>query len=451
MANISEHIADIIAGMNLTDAQIELLTRNLATVQQNALLALNDDLSKAKEGSRVTRGGFNLIAKAATGKELKYTRMAIGDAKRNGQIVELTDAEVTESTAMINERMTIPIADCKFTGGGTFTVKGVIQNQKVSEGFYVRELGLFALDPDTGEEILYAYRNTGIISGAIPASDGAFLLNLVLTLITVVDDAINVTAVVDGNLAFVTQTELADHIASDDPHPNLPKRGDDISTATHIWATDGDANIHRISLADLQRLVLGGDSNTIPKVERRLSQVEINLANLEMQLKTESDLGFKPNLTLVEDFGDLSYCDMYSCNVLAQIAGVNGFQIESDKNILNGHWYTLTDGIHAEYVRIKSVAKNAGNIVIILENNLVHTYNLENTILLRSTTSIQNQAAEGAGDLRGTTIKFNETWQGSGGNVASELPLETSQSKIANFALEGDGAFTAAGEFTLTA
>ena len=450
MADISQQIAGLIEGLNLSDEQISLLTRNLATIQQNALLALDGDVSRAKEGSHVTKRGFDLMAKAVAGKELKYTRMALGDSTVNGQMVSVTAEEGVLLNALINERMSLPIADVRFSGGGTYTVKAVIQNAKIEgAGFRTAELGLFAIDPDTGEEILYAYRNTGIVSQWIPGGDGAVIWNMILTLITVIDSATNVTAIVDGNLAFVTQTELSEHINATDPHPNLPKRGEEISTANFVWATLDDGNIHRLSIANLQRLILGGDANTIPKVEARLNQLEINFANLVMQAQAETDFGFKPNQMLVEDFGNLNYCDMYSCKVIAQIAGVNGFQIASDQNILNGHWYTLTDGIHAEYVRVKSVAKNAGNIVIILEGKLQNTFNLENTMLMRSTTSIQNGSVEGAGDLRGKTITFTETWKGSGGNVASAIPLETNQSKAANFIIDGDGGFNAAGEFML--
>lgn len=450
MADITNQLATLIDGLNLSDEQIEQLTRNLATAKTNALLALDEQTAAASLGTRITKRGFDIIAKGNAGKQIKYTKVSLGDSMHDGELPEVTPEEGVLLDDLVNRRLDLSLTDIKFTGGGTCTLKFALTNAEIPEGFFIRELGVFAEDPDTKEEVLYCYRNSGLLSDFIPAGSGSVLWNLIISIVTVVDAATNVTAVIDGNLAFVTQTELTDHINSENPHPNLARRGEDISTTAYVWATDNDFDLHRISIENLQNLILGGAANTFPKLERRISQVEINLANLALQLKAETELGFRPNLMLVEDFADLEFCDMYSCNVISQVAGIDAFQISSDKNILCGHWYTITDGIRSEYVRIKSVAKNADNVIVVFEDELKNTYNLENTIMLRSTTLMRNGAAEGSGDLRGTTIKFTDVWQGSGGNVATSIPLETTQSQAANFIIGDDGAFTSNGEFTIS-
>ena len=48
-------------------------------------------------------------------------------------------------------------------------------------------------------------------------------------------------------------------------------------------------------------------------------------------------------------------------------------------------------------------------------------------------------------------LTFDNVWQGTGGNVASTLVLETSQKNAADFTVTDDGSFTADGYFTLTA
>lgn len=451
MADVSNKIATLIDGLNLSDEQIALLTKNLATMQNNALLAIDADVAKAKEGTRVTKRGFDLMAKAIAGKELHYTRVAFGDSTVDGEFVDVSPEEGVLLDDLIHWRMNLPMADCSFTGAGTVTIRFAVQNAEITEGFYVREIGLFAEDPDTGEEILYCYRNSGILSSYIPAGGGSVVWNMIMSLITVVDSATNVTAVIDGNLAFVSQTELLDHINSTNPHPNIPNLGDDVTSTTHIWCTQSDNNLHKIHLDNLRLLILGGDASDLPKIDRRLSQVENNLANLYMQLNAEAELGLKANLMLVEDFGNYDCCDMYRCRVLGQVAGVNGFRLESDQGILSGHWYTITDGINSEYLRVRSVAKNSDENVVILENNLVHTYNLDNTYFIRSSALITQNHCVGAGDMRSTAITFSETWQGSAGNVGTVLPLETTQSKVSNFTITGDGAFNSNGEFTLVA
>ena len=451
MADVSTQIATLVDGLNLTDEQVALLTKNLATLKTNALLSIDADVAKAKEGTRVTKRGFDLMAKAIAGKELHYTRVAFGDSTVGGEVIDVSEEEGVLLNDLVNWKLDLPMADCSFTGGGTVTIRFSVQNANITEGFFVREIGLFAEDPDTGEEILYCYRNSGILSSYIPAGGGSVVWNMIMSLITVVDSATNVTAVIDANLAFVSQSELLEHINSENPHPNIPKLGDDVETTTHIWCTQSDNNLHKISLENLRLLILGGDAANIPKMDRRLSQAEIAIANLYMQLNAEAEFGLKPNLMLVEDFADDDCCDMYICKIISQVAGVNGFQLESDQGILNGHWYTITDGINAEYVQVRSVAKNGDAYVVILEAELVHTYNLANTYFLRSTALIANQQCMGAGDLRSTSIPFGEIWRGTGGQVSTTLTLETVQNKISNFTISGDGAFNSNGEFTLSA
>ena len=64
---------------------------------------------------------------------------------------------------------------------------------------------------------------------------------------------------------------------------------------------------------------------------------------------------------------------------------------------------------------------------------------------------ITGNSAQGAGDIRGMQLTFDNVWQGTGGNVASTLVLETSQKNAADFTVTDDGSFTADGYFTLTA
>jgi len=96
MADVTQQIATLIAGMNLTDEQIALLTQNLATLKQNSLSELDDAVARAKEGTRLTRKGFELMGKAIAGKELHYTRVSIGDATVNGQMILPTEEEAYE-------------------------------------------------------------------------------------------------------------------------------------------------------------------------------------------------------------------------------------------------------------------------------------------------------------------------------------------------------------------
>ena len=93
MADTAQQIATLIAGLGLSDEQITLLTQNLATLKQNSLNELDDAVAKAREGTKLTRHGFELMGKAVAGQELHFTRVALGDATVNGQTYTDTHVE----------------------------------------------------------------------------------------------------------------------------------------------------------------------------------------------------------------------------------------------------------------------------------------------------------------------------------------------------------------------
>lgn len=437
--------------LNLTEEQQQILLQNLIKLRTATIIETDDAIAKAQDGSRLTRRGLDLLAKAVAGKELQYTRVAFGDSVRDGQVVEVSIEDGLELNDLIHWRIDLPMTDIKFTGGGTAAVTFAVQNVNIQEFIMARELGLFARDPDTGEEILYCYRNTAPLGDPIPAGNGAVLWDIRVTLITVVDNALNVTAIIDANLSYVSQTEFTAHVNSTNPHPNIPNLGNEVTATTMFWAIDEDRNLHPITAENAAKLILGGDAGDIPKMNSRLSQVEVNVANLYMQLKTENELGLTGNLILVEDFADCDCTDRYECNVLSSFAGSSQLNLESDRGILSGHWYTISDGINSEYVQVRSVARNGANYAAFLEEELIYTYNPDCTKLLRSTALIGVNKAQGAGDLRSVAYRFDEIFTGTGGNVSVVLTLDTTQNNANAFDLTGDAAFTTEGYFTLTA
>ena len=168
-----------------------------------------------------------------------------------------------------------------------------------------------------------------------------------------------------------------------------------------------------------------------------------------MQLEAEMELGLKPNLMLVEDFSNDETCDKYYCKVIGEVAGVNGVYIETDKGILTGHYYTITDGTRSEYVRVKPVEKNGEYIYAIFESKLTKTYNLEQTRLMRSTALFRDNSALGASEIRSwTNTNGVGTWKGKGTNEEQTLTLETTIANADAFDLSGQYAFTDDGAFT---
>lgn len=149
---------------------------------------------------KMTAAGRELQAKAQTGQVLKFTRVALGD----GQLVGSIDA----LTALVSEKQSLAIRDQTTPGDGTSILNVIATNKGVQTGFYVREVGTFAEDPDTLEELLYSYTNAAAESDFLPAEGGSVTYESLFDLITVVGNAENVTAVIDDYITIALKSEV---------------------------------------------------------------------------------------------------------------------------------------------------------------------------------------------------------------------------------------------------
>lgn len=379
-------------------------------------------------GFVTTELGLNVLAKAIAGKPLRFTRVGLGDSEDGGAIVTIDAADAPEMTGLVNWQKDLPFAGEPTVDGGIAYIKFLVQNTDVTDGFWMRETGIFALDPDTGTEILYAYENRGTVGGWLPPTSSNEIWEQTITAAIAVGNVENITAVVASGLNFVTHDELQAHIDSTTPHPNLVISGGDSAPATIAPAIDEEQ---------------------IAAVTSRLMQAETNIANLYMQLQTENDLGIKPNLMLVEDFSGETVCDNFSQSVTSATTGTRSITLADDTGLLTGSWYTLTDGVNSEFVQIVSIATSGATTTVNISNTITNSYNIANTTLRRSTMTIDDGQAYGAGNLLTEIFKFSHVWSGTTANHSSTTFLSTKLANQNSFDLEGDYAFTTDGEFTL--
>lgn len=153
-------------------------------------------------GLILTNKGRALQAKAQAGAQLQYTKIKIGDGNLGGQsIPTLTD--------LISPKKTLGIRKIEVRPGGIAVVSTVLSNADITEGFYFREIGVFAEDPDVGE-ILYCYANAGANAEYIPPGGGPDIIEKHIDIRTLTGNAQNVSAQIDQSLIWATQQELAD-------------------------------------------------------------------------------------------------------------------------------------------------------------------------------------------------------------------------------------------------
>ncbi|CAM4109953.1 phage tail protein [Mesobacillus thioparans] len=150
----------------------------------------------------LTNNGKNLQSKAQSGTVLRFTKIGVGDGRLNG-------SAIPSLNNLINLKKSLQIQKLKSYPDGKAVVGSVLLNQDIASGFYFRELGVFAQDPDLGE-ILYCYANAGDLGEYIPAGGGPDVIEKVIDIFTLVGNATNVTAIIDTSVVYETQEGAAE-------------------------------------------------------------------------------------------------------------------------------------------------------------------------------------------------------------------------------------------------
>ncbi|GHV45296.1 hypothetical protein FACS1894204_04050 [Synergistales bacterium] len=153
-------------------------------------------------GMTLTETGRWLLAKALAGLTLQFSRVTAGD----GFLAEGQD--IYDMSGMVSPVRDMTINSIDISGAGTATIRAVMNNQGLDMGFFIREIGLFALDPDDETEVLYAYCNAGEKTDYMPGQGGPDAVEYLFSLVAVIDQATNVTAIIDSGMVYVTTEEL---------------------------------------------------------------------------------------------------------------------------------------------------------------------------------------------------------------------------------------------------
>jgi hypothetical protein len=174
-------------------------------------------------GTILTQKGINLITKALTGATIEFTRIQFGDGVWDESI------NPEQLTALVSPKLSLPIQGLEIVGDGTARLRFVLTNIGLAEGFFTREIGIFANDPDEGE-ILYAVAYAEN-ADFIPADGGATKIESITDVYTVVSNAQNVTAVISDSVLLATLQDIEKHNTSSDAHQDIRKLINDIASS----------------------------------------------------------------------------------------------------------------------------------------------------------------------------------------------------------------------------
>ena len=153
----------------------------------------------------ITTAGLVVLAKGVAGEQINYTRIVLGD----GYIPEgQTPRSLTD---VVSPKASIDITKLKINGDGTVAVGGIFTNDQLNDGFFYRELGLYAEDPDPNVgEVLYCYGNCGDLAEWVPPTGGATIVEKTIDIVTVISTATNVTAYIPAD-AYATKEDYENY------------------------------------------------------------------------------------------------------------------------------------------------------------------------------------------------------------------------------------------------
>jgi hypothetical protein len=193
------------------------------------------------QAPKLTNAGKALYYENVGGVGITFTVIKMGKGTLNQPIATLTD--------LIDPVMTID-ASLSNASGNYVDISGSFTNSGLTEGFYWKEIGVFAADPDHPDDrtkdILFCYQNAYDTADFIPAASIETVEKHV-TVPLIVGDATNVSCILDSSLVYVTKPELDSHTSNTTAHITSSERTAwnnkvDKATGTLAFTLGRDAN-----------------------------------------------------------------------------------------------------------------------------------------------------------------------------------------------------------------
>ena len=193
---------------------------------------------------KFTGVGRQLHTRVLAGDTLTFTTIKLGDGT-------MTTEPIAALTDLIHSIITLPVHEVR-RNADYAEATGVFQNVGLSSGFYWREIGIFAADPDypndRSHDILYCYQNAAELAEYIPSASSA-VIEKIIRVACVVGDAENVTV----GLASQAYAKAEDLQALEEQHSKDVERIDNALDAvdpTKITTKAAPADGDGVMIAD---------------------------------------------------------------------------------------------------------------------------------------------------------------------------------------------------------
>lgn len=206
--------------------------------------------------------GQAMITESASQKKpLIFTRIELGD----GALEE--NESFVEFTKLKDSRLSMNINSITREANATCTIIAAVDNSEVEQGFFTREIGIFAKVGNDGDESLFAYTNAGNYADYTPDKTST-LDEKQIAINLAVGNATSVTAVI-GSAQYATLKNLQDHNKDETAHENLIRVKSMSTTDDGINYVTQDNQSHSLNLWNTLKQALtgataaNGDKNTL--------------------------------------------------------------------------------------------------------------------------------------------------------------------------------------------
>lgn len=167
----------------------------------------------------ITDSGLELVAATHSGSTIQFTAIKTGGGVYDG-------TEVLENMTDLKEaKQTFGITSV-IREDAVVKVRSLLSNEGLTQGYYLSEIGLYALDPNTNTEILYAIivAENGTIDYLTPYEEFPQSITFeVYITVTGVEEGVTFTASILDNV-YVSAQEHSDHVNNADIHITAAER-----------------------------------------------------------------------------------------------------------------------------------------------------------------------------------------------------------------------------------
>lgn len=164
----------------------------------------------------LTKKGKSLQAKAIAGANLSITKMKLGA----GVIPDGVSPE--DLTDLVDPKQILGLTSIE-AQSGLARIQSIVTNADLETGYYIRECGVFADDPDEGE-VMYAIM-TDASPDFLPPGTSAVVISEEFSINIVTENIANITAIIDpegivtvANARKIAADAVAEHDESEEAH-----------------------------------------------------------------------------------------------------------------------------------------------------------------------------------------------------------------------------------------